>query len=58
MISQAEIVQVFYFAAIVQSVGTGLVAGIFEDGYFQSSVKHIFILVFISWLVFKYIVAI
>jgi len=58
LITQSDIIQVFYFATIVQSIGTGLVAGIFEDGYFQSSVKHIFILVFISWIVFKYIVVI
>lgn len=57
-IPQADIIQVFYFATLVQSIGTGLVAGVFEDGYFQSSVKHIFILVFASWIVFKFIVTI
>lgn len=56
LISQAAIVQVFYFATLVQSMGTGMVAGIFEDGNLQSSVKHVFILVFISWLMFKFIV--
>jgi archaeal flagellar protein FlaJ len=56
LISQAAIVQVFYFATLVQSMGTGLVAGIFEDGNVHSSVKHVFILVFISWLLFKFIV--
>jgi archaeal flagellar protein FlaJ len=56
LISQAAIVQVFYFATLVQSMGTGMVAGIFEDGNVQSSVKHVFILVFISWLMFKFIV--
>ncbi len=55
-INQADIIQVFYFATLVQSIGTGFVAGIFEDGHLESSVKHIFILVFISWLMFKYIV--
>lgn len=57
VINQAEIIQVFYFATLAQSMGTGLVAGIFEDGHFQSSVKHIFILTFISWMVFKFIVS-
>jgi len=55
-ISQAAIIQVFYFATLVQSMGTGIVAGIFEDGHFQSSMKHMFILVFISWIVFKFLV--
>jgi len=58
MISQAEIIQVFYFATLVQSVGTGLVAGVFEDGQLESSVKHIFILVLISWLVFKFLLGV
>jgi len=57
LINQAEIIQVFYFATLAQSIGTGLVAGIFEDGHFPSSVKHVFILVFISWIVFKFIVS-
>lgn len=56
VINQAEIIQVFYFATLAQSIGTGLVAGVFEDGHFESSVKHIFILTFISWMVFKFIV--
>ena len=55
-ISQSAILQVFYFATIVQSIGTGLVAGIFEDGHFESSAKHVFILVFVSWIVFTFIV--
>jgi len=57
-ISQSAIIQVFYFATIVQSVGTGLVAGIFEDGYLQSSVKHVFILLLVTWFVFKFIVGV
>ncbi|MBS3748917.1 MAG: type II secretion system F family protein [Candidatus Thermoplasmatota archaeon] len=54
-INQGEILQIFYFATLAQSIGTGVVAGIFEDGHFQSSVKHVFILCFISWMVFKFI---
>jgi len=57
IISQADIIQVFYFATLVQSIGTGFVAGIFEDGHLESSVKHIFILVLISWFLFKYVVS-
>jgi len=58
IIGQETIIQVFYFATLAQSMGTGLVAGIFEDGNVQSSVKHIFILVFISWFVFKFVLGV
>ncbi len=57
-ISQSGIIQVFYFATIVQSVGTGVVAGVFEDGHLQSSVKHVFILLLVTWMVFKFIVGV
>lgn len=50
---QAEITTVFFFASIVQGFGSGLVAGVFEDGRITSSVKHVFIMVFVSWLLFK-----
>ena len=54
-INAASIIQVFYFATIMQGIGTGIVAGIFEDGYIQSSVKHIFILILSCWVIFKFI---
>jgi flagellar protein FlaJ len=53
MVSESEITGTFYLACIVQSFGSALVAGVFEDGRFSSSVKHIFIMVFITWLSFK-----
>ena len=52
-VSQMEISNVFYLACIVQAFGSALVAGVFEDGRFTSSVKHIFIMVFTTWLMFK-----
>ena len=55
---QADIVQVFYSAIIIQSIGTGVVAGIFEDGHLESSVKHIFIMVLASWFVFKFFIGV
>jgi len=58
LVGQQTIIQVFYFATVAQSMGTGLVAGIFEDGHLQSSVKHIFILVLISWIVFKFVLGV
>jgi flagellar protein FlaJ len=51
--SEREITSVFYLACIVQAFGSALVAGVFEDGRFSSSVKHIFIMVFTTWLMFK-----
>ena len=55
---QGDIVQVFYSAIIIQSIGTGVVAGIFEDGHLESSVKHIFIMVLASWFVFKFFIGV
>jgi flagellar protein FlaJ len=52
-VSQEEITAVFYLACLIQSFGSALVAGVFEDGRFTSSVKHIFIMVFSTWLLFK-----
>jgi len=48
-----EIVSTFFYACIVQGFGSGLVAGVFEDGTITASTKHVFIMVFISWLMFK-----
>jgi hypothetical protein len=57
-ISQAAIVQVFYIATIIQSIGCGLVSGVFEDGHLESSVKHIFIMIIAGWFVFKVFVGV
>lgn len=51
--SETEINGVFYLACIIQAFGSALVAGVFEDGRYSSSVKHIFIMVFTTWLMFK-----
>jgi len=51
--SLEEIVTTFFYACIVQAFGSGAVAGVFEDGTFTASIKHIFIMVFMSWLSFK-----
>jgi flagellar protein FlaJ len=53
-----DIVQVFYIATLIQGLGSGLVAGAFEDGRFSSSVKHIFILTLITWVVFRFIIGV
>lgn len=53
MASQKEVANVFYLACLVQAFGSALVAGVFENGQFSSSVKHVFIMVFTSWFAFK-----
>jgi len=51
--SQQQITRVFYLACIIQAFGSAFVAGVFEDGRYSSSVKHIFIMVLATWLMFK-----
>ena len=51
--SMADITSIFYYATLMQGFGSGLVAGVFEDGKISSSVKHVFIMVLSGWLAFK-----
>jgi flagellar protein FlaJ len=51
--SRKDISSMFYLACLVQAFGSALVAGVFEDGRYTSSVKHIFIMIFSTWLMFK-----
>ena len=53
-----EIITTFFYACIVQGFGSGVVAGVFEDGTYTASVKHIFIMVFISWITFKVVLGV
>ena len=55
-ITEENIVPVFFYATIVQSFGMGLVTGVFEEGNVISGVKHVFIMVFITWAIFKFAV--
>ncbi len=52
-ISQSQVTSVFFFAVIVQSFGSGFVAGVFEDGQLMAGIKHMFVMVLIGWLSFK-----
>jgi len=52
-VRQEDILPIFYYATLIQGLGSGLVAGVFEDGNFSSSVKHVFILVLVNWIAFK-----
>ena len=56
--SQQQITGVFYLACIIQAFGSALVAGVFEDGRYSSSVKHIFIMVLTTWLMFKFVIGV
>ena len=56
--SLSEITTTFFYACIIQGFGSGLVAGVFEDGTLTASVKHVFIMVFISWFTFKFVLGV
>ena len=53
-----KIISIFYFATLVQGIGSGMVAGVFENGRFSSGIKHMFIMTFVTWFVFKMFVGI
>jgi len=55
-ITQAEITFAFFLAAVIQSAGMGIVTGVFEEGNISAGVKHMFIMVLITWIIFKFIV--
>lgn len=55
-ISEHDITFAFYIAAIMQSAGMGVVTGVFEEGRVSAGVKHIFIMVLITWVIFKFFV--
>jgi flagellar protein FlaJ len=58
LVSLQEISTTFFYACIIQGFGTGLVAGVFEDGTFTAGAKHVFIMVLMSWIVFKFLVGV
>jgi archaeal flagellar protein FlaJ len=55
-ITQYDITFAFFVAAIFQSAGMGVVTGVFEDGKIVAGVKHMFIMVLITWFIFKFLV--
>ena len=55
-ITQKAITEVFYYGALVQCMGMGLVTGVFEDGNIVAGVKHTFIMTLVCWIIFKFIV--
>lgn len=55
-ITRDDITQLFFYATLFQSAGMGIVTGVFEDGKAISGVKHMFIMILITWFIFKFIV--
>ena len=55
-ISQKAITEVFFYASLVQSFGMGIVTGVFEEGNMISGVKHTFIMMLVTWLIFKLLI--
>ena len=51
-----DITSLFYYAALVQTGGMGIIAGVFEEGDIVSGVKHMFIMILVSWMIFKFLV--
>ena len=50
-----DVAQTFFTAALFQSAFMGLVAGVFEEGEVVAGIKHTFIMLLITWLIFKII---
>jgi len=55
-ITQYAITEVFFYAALIQSAGMGIVTGVFEEGNVVSGVKHTFIMMLVAWLIFKLLI--
>jgi len=54
VIKKGDIIPVFFYATLVQSIGMGLVTGVFEEGNMVSGIKHIFIMSLVTWFIFKF----
>jgi len=54
--TQYDITLAFFVTTIIQGAGMGVVTGVFEDGKITAGYKHIFIMVFITWFIFKFLV--
>jgi flagellar protein FlaJ len=55
-ITLSDVTHLFYYASLIQTAGMGIIAGVFEEGDIVSGVKHMFIMVLVSLLIFKIIV--
>ncbi len=55
-ISQYDITYAFFITTLIQGTGMGVVTGVFEDGQMKAGIKHIFIMIFITWFIFKFFI--
>lgn len=51
-----DVTGLFFYASLVQSFGMGIVTGVFEEGNVIAGVKHSFIMILITWLIFKLLI--
>lgn len=51
--SVAGYTRIFFHAALIQGIGSGLVAGVMTEGHPLGGLKHSFIMTIISWLFFR-----
>jgi flagellar protein FlaJ len=54
LIKKGDIIPVFFYATFFQSMGMGVVTGVFEEGNVVSGIKHVFIMCLTTWIVFKF----
>jgi len=55
-ISLSDISYLFFYATIIQTAGMGAITGIFEEGTVLSGIKHMFVMILVTWIIFKFIV--
>jgi flagellar protein FlaJ len=51
-----DMLSLFFYASLVQSFGMGLVVGVFEEGNIISGLKHTFVMMIITWIIFKFVI--
>lgn len=57
-LDRSFVVGLFFASALVQSIGSGMVGGVMGEGEVSAGLKHIFIMVMISYVVFRVLVGI
>jgi len=55
-LTEEAVTEVFYYGALIQCMGMGLVTGVFEEGTVMAGIKHTFIMTLVCWIIFKVIV--
>ena len=52
-ITQESVTNLFFLSAMIQSGFMGIVAGVFEEGNYTTGIKHVFVMLLVTWLAFK-----